>query len=281
MELIQGQYRDAKVVHERGECAIEFFNDIIVHIKLLTKNKGHSDEYSKENPFYFGVLVYESLAISFIQIEDYKSAMESYQSALVMFPCSISVRFKMAQWIHAVSDSLDKLKTVKNILKNAIKSGSTLKGYSFIVKQEREFLTKAKEKLAFLYCQESSSKSIALLREMKYTHRLSSSVLNYPVELLIPDLEARNYVRAYDNFLTKTTLKNSQLLFAPDAPFWKTHAYNEYESNGYFSYIYKFTDPPTNYIEKLILKIFEYIKIEFPEKARLIRFAEYWARIYF
>ncbi len=65
--------------------------------------------------------------------------------------------------------------------------------------------------------------------------------------------------------------------FSPNALFWKYHNYNEFESTGYFSYLYDLETVPTNLVEQVAQSIFTFIKSKFPEKAKRIKKAEWWA----
>ena len=122
-----------------------------------------------------------------------------------------------------------------------------------------------------------SPKASNLLSRLNYTRRLSSHVLNYKDVPTAQDPSSRDFCRYYDEFLPKVMLDRMQTIFQSNAEFWIKHQYNEFKSQGYFSYIYNLADEASNIIEQVINLIFKRIQMDDPEKAKRIKYAEWWA----
>jgi hypothetical protein len=128
------------------------------------------------------------------------------------------------------------------------------------LKRELGFGPVARERLAMLACQEGREPDASHhLSALGFRYRLSPEVLNYrdPTNRLnladktspdkpeiSPDaareMVARSmeYARALDGVLPVEALKRMQDVFRPGSAFWVEHGYHEFESNGYFSYLF-------------------------------------------
>jgi tetratricopeptide (TPR) repeat protein len=278
MEQIEIRYKAACSAFQEGQNCIELLENVVELMNGYLSTLQPQHVYSNTNPFYYSVRIFEKLADALIREENYQGAVLAYQAAILAFPPSISARFKLVQWIHVVAKTHDKLQLIIRILRNAIECGDALIGMNTAVEAEYHYLSKCKEKLAMIYLQSGQYRLAAtILNEMGFTHRLSSCILNYPTANFALDKKASKFISAFDNILSQNTLEDMLNIFNPNATFWRDHLYNEFDNNGYFSYVYKLNDEPRNYIELLIQQIYEFVRMKYPERSKKIHVAEYWA----
>ncbi|KAI8898300.1 hypothetical protein BC833DRAFT_590335 [Globomyces pollinis-pini] len=192
----------------------------------------------------------------------------------------------MAQWIHSWADSMDILKMVMNLLKIIIKKGQYLTDFHDSTTDEQKYLQMEADhfdlsiqKLIILYCQSSQNKDAkSWLMKMNYSHRLSTHVLDYQktsVDSL--ELNSKSYLTCFENTFNADLLTSMYEFLKPSSKFWSFHNYNQLKSTGYFSYVYPLNMNPRNFIEHYIQTLFALIKETYPEKAKKIKYAEWWA----
>lgn len=191
---------------------------------------------------------------------------------------SPSTKIALAEKLHPFLGFKD-LSVVVKILQRGIRMGD--RSVRLKVLQRKDY-QKCIDKLALIYCQNfpQDNKKIADLLSMGgYTRRLSSHVLNYSPDDLVPDLndDSHDFITILDNVFKAKTLKVLQTFFKRKAQFWTDHNYNEFKSNGYFSYVYILGSTPKTLIEKTIEQVWLLLQQEYPEKSKTVKVAEWWA----
>ncbi len=189
---------------------------------------------------------------------------------------SLKSKYYKQQWIHSLCDSKEMYDLLLQFLFIILNANADEFDKNEFNSEECTYLDLINSKLILLLCQ-ADINVVELLS--KYTHRLSSCVLNYPPESVecISNPPAETLLSCFDDFFVSKTFKSLQGIFDKNSSFYSYHSYNELESLGYFSYVYDLSATPRNLIESSILKIYEFIKLKFPEKAKLIKTAEWWA----
>ncbi|KAJ3348146.1 hypothetical protein HDU91_006632, partial [Kappamyces sp. JEL0680] len=271
-------------------CSSADMQDVLgVCLELLAEPRKQSlgdNSLSKSNPWYMTMLVYSAMATRYERLDCLVQAFDALKLANANFALNASVRFRMAAWAHIVADSSDALQTTMKILKRAILLEPFFQDQlkaavadRFEVANELNYVRMCKEKLAFLYCQSrDDSEATELLASLDYSHRLSQHVLNYAARDL-PVFRKRNeYARIYDRVWDEDVLQRMRNFLKPKSLFWKEHGYNEYQSNGYFSYVFPLAGTePSNLLEQVILSMFALLKRDFPVECSKIKVAEWWA----
>lgn len=112
----------------------------------------------------------------------------------------------------------------------------------------------ARSKLALLLAQAGrEEEAVAHMLRLGCRYRLADVVLRYalPPEASSVDCE---YAASFDGVLEPAALGHLQRCFAPDAPFWAAHAYQQ-PSTGYFSYTHSLKEPPRCAFEQLLAAV--------------------------
>lgn len=238
-------------------------------------------------------------------IKEYKKAIEALKNGIAVSRESVSLYYELSQILHCLADRAEDLDLVASLLQQAIENGNgimhllrkkmpkriVLKSQQArwsILQDEAEFIHACVEKLGLVYAQSGRDQELKeLLSSNSFTHRLSRTVLNYNQLLqhyqqhksseISAGSDYREYLSCFDNVLQNDVLEKMHTFFSPNSRFWTFHNYNEFESTGYFSYLYNVDQDPSNFVEQVINSIFVLLKIKNPRVASRIKKAEWWA----
>lgn len=254
--------------------------DLEACVTLLSEIDSSNMSLTMNDPSYMRCQCYGDLAHIYAKGGEHQIALDTYIKALESYPDAIGVRFKYSEWLHRLATTDIELERVIQVLRQAIKLTISLETVALTpsvtaLRTELEYGRKSYEKLALLLAQMGREGEVEqILITLGYTHRLSSHVLFNPS--LEPVQNILTNLVVYDNFFDNETLTRCKEFLKPKADFWTAHDYSEVDSNGYFSYVQDLSISPTSFIEQVILQIFETVKVDFPEKAKRIRMAEWW-----
>jgi hypothetical protein len=236
--------------------------------------------------------------------EDIELALNLYREALMWCPKSVEACLQLGRLLRTQATSADDLSEVEYLLSKAVSAvvapaapcaspiGSLCDKANqldaLIFNRELRSVVEAKEQLILFCCQENNlTKALGLLREGRYTYKLSQEILHYKNNYLCRNSKcgcesaARSdsargrimqcdYAMGVDSVLSPHLLRAMQYVFRPDSPFWAEHHYdffsNASRTVGYFSYLYPIKDQngPSNLIEQVIDKIYSLIIKKFP-----------------
>jgi hypothetical protein len=224
---------------------------------------------------YNRMMIREAMAKFYFDKGKFRKQRRQYLKALKACPSSISIRYKLAM---ALEPFTNRIELLCSLLETGILIGKQdgLRLHGTERDHEMEYYKKSLQKLALIYCQQNRNEEACfVLAVLQCTHRLSKHVLYYQPDT--PFVDGAPFVKCFDNVLHDTSLLRMQQCFQSSAPFWTVHGYNEYESQGYFSFTFDLSTSPRNFIEQYILELYRLVQIEFPEKAERIKIAEWWA----
>ncbi|KAJ3252678.1 hypothetical protein HK103_001336 [Boothiomyces macroporosus] len=218
--------------------------------------------------------IYHLIADCYFSDYEFKKSTKYNRLALEQYKESVMIRFKLADRMHALANTPDKLNMIIKILKRAIGMTVNPKLPRHLLEAEQEFLGRAREKLCLIYCQMGKNeKAYQLLDEMNFTHRLSSYVLDYGSTI---PLECPN-AACFDDFLDWNSFNQLFNVFKSQSAFWKEFGYHEFKNTGYFSFVYDLSKEPVNIVEQYIKLQYQQLEKVFPEKYKNIRYGEWWA----
>jgi hypothetical protein len=252
-------------------------------LKEAKKQDAENMDFTTQNPWYLSYLVNLELATVLEKDQKYEEAFQALVIGNQSFELNGRAKLRMANWAAIVSDSEKSLNAVIKILKSSIKLLPFLENLKNVprlaqleIKKELEAIQSCKDKLALILAQKGLDREANLMMK-PCTHRLSSQVLDYTqYSGTMPN--SRNPIgRIFDHVLDDDLLLRLQKFFQVKSLFWTCHEYNEYQSNGYFSYVFQLDQSPRNLIEQTILETFKLLQREFPELASKIKVAEWWA----
>jgi len=115
----------------------------------------------------------------------------------------------------------------------------------------------AGEKLALLYLQSNRPQQAdAILKELDYTWKLSSMVLNYHLsgkKSKASDLPVPCHI--LDSYLTPTEQDVLWQTFSPDSSFWKDHDYAVEPPSPYSSYVIEIQDQGKSFLQRFLHRL--------------------------
>jgi hypothetical protein len=169
---------------------------------------------------------------------DLLAAATAFRASLAAQPRSHIARLGLASALRGDADQ-DQLVEVEELLAGACQGPGGV---------ARE----ARSKLALLLAQEGreDEADVHMLR-LGCRYRLADVVLRYALQPDESSASGCEYAACFDSALQPAALAHLQRCFAPDAPFWTAHAYQN-PSTGYFSYTHSLRQPPRCAFEQLL-----------------------------
>ena len=233
-------------------------------------------------------------------VKEYRKAIEALKNGIAVSRESVSLYYELSQLLHCLAERAEDLDLVASLLQQAIENGNGIMDFLMTkmpkrivlksqqsrwsrMQDEAEFTHVCVEKLGLVYAQSGRDHELKeLLSSNSFTHRLSRTVLNYHQQQqksseISTGTDYREYLSCFDNVLQNDVLEKMHSFFSPNSQFWTFHNYDEFESTGYFSYLYNVDQDPSNFVEQVINSIFVLLKRKFPQKASRIKKAEWWA----